>query len=262
MKTNIAKKAFLLLALIVVAGCGGGGGEGGAPAGVSAVPAQLAVSGNSFAVTGDNYGLENATYLSSTKSGLGIVLRAAIASSMTDPNYKTVSRIDIASGAAITPNLAYSLGGAANPFPGDVYFLNGHPSTLLRTIGGTITFTHYGSNAGDRISGSFNAVVEDGNDPARPSYNIAASFDLATDSFGAVQPAPASLALSAQPSYQANCASCHAAGSYDQTAAGASDLALKGGRMNAIFTAGQPGHQGLTLTAEEIGALKVLLNTN
>jgi len=248
---------FLSLALILMAGCGGGGGgEGSTPAGVNVQP-EPAAQVNSFAITGDSYGMENATYLSSTKSALGVVLRAAIASSMTDPNFKTVSRIDIASGAVITPHVAYALGsaGGAPAFPGNLYFFNGHQSTLLRTIGGSITFSRYDSDAGDRISGSYSAVVEDGNDPARPSYIIAASFDFVT-------PAPASMALSAQPSYQALCASCHALGSYDQTAAGASDLALKGGRLSGIFTADQPGHQGITLTAAEISNLKVLLNSN
>ena len=257
--------AFLSLALILMAGCGGGGGEGSAPAGVNVetVPA-LQAQANSFAITGDSYGVENATYLSSTKSTLGIVLRAAIASSMTDPSFKTVSRIDIASGAAITPHVAYSLGsaGGAPAFPGNLYFFNGHQSTLLRTIGGSITFSRYGNSSGDRISGSYSAVVEDGNDPARPSYIIAASFDFVTDSYGAVTPAPPSMALSAQPGYQGFCASCHAMGSYDQTASGASDLALKGGRLNGIFTPDQPGHQGITLTAAEISTLKVLLNSN
>lgn len=258
--------ALLTLAVLLMAGCGGGGGsEGSAPAGVN-VPTGPAPQAqvNSFSITGDSYGVENSTYLSSTKSALGIVLRGAIASSMTDPDFKTISRIDIASGAAITPQVVYSLGsaGGASAFPGNVYLFNGHQSTLLRTVGGSITFSRYGGNAGDRISGSYSAVVEDGNDPARPSYIVAASFDFVTDSYGAVTPAPVSRALSAQPSYQAFCASCHAMGSYDQAAAGASDLSLKGGRLNGIFTPDQQGHQGITLSASEIGNLKVLLNTN
>lgn len=247
------------LSLVLMAGCGGGGG-GSAPAGVNT--SEDPVPSNSYTVTSDNYGLENATYLSSSKSNLGIVFRAAIASSINDPAYKTVSRIDIAAGAAITPQVSYSLSGAAPAFPGNLYFLNGHTSTLLRTIGGNISFTRYGGNTGDRISGSYNAVVEDDNDPAKPTYNIAASFDFVTDSFGPVLPAPGSLALAAQPVYQSNCASCHALGSYDLSASGASDLALKGGGIDAAYTAGQPGHQGVTLSANEITNLKVLLNTN
>ncbi len=260
---TLFKTAFLSLALIIVAGCGGGGGGETAPAGVSAPPAAQSQqpAANSFAVTSDGYGMENSTYLSSTKSALGIVLRGAIASGMTDPNFKTVSRIDIASGAAIAPETTYSLGAGGNVFPGSVYFFNGRQSTLLRTIGGSITFSSYGSNPGDRISGSYSAVVEDGNDPAGASYTIAASFDFATDSNAPVTPAPASMAVSAQPSYQAFCASCHALGSYDQTVAGASDLSLKGGRLNGSFSA-HPAHQGITLTASETSNLKVLLNSN
>lgn len=260
------KAAIVSLALALMAGCGGGGGAGNAPAAVNAAPASSTVqsAANSYTVTSDDYGLENATYLASTKSNLGIILRSAIATSMSDPGFKTVSRIDIAAGAAITPQTVYSLGsgGGAPAFPGNIYFFNGHQSTLLRTVGGTISFTRYGSNSGDRISGSYSAVIEDGNDPARATYSVAASFDFVTDSYGAVNPAPASLALAAQPGYQANCSSCHALGTLDPSAAGASDLALKGGRMNGTFNAGQPGHQGITLSANEIKTLKVLLNVN
>ena len=248
------------LSLVLMAGCGGGGG-GSAPTGVNTV--EDPVQSNSYTVTSDNYGLENATYLSSSKSNLGIVFRAAIATSLNDPAYKTVSRIDIAAGANITLQATYSLGnGGGTPFPGNLYFLNGHPSTLLKTVGGTISLTRYGGNSGDRISGSYSAVVEDGNDPAKPTYTVAGSFDFITDSYGPVLPAPGSLALAAQPAYQSYCASCHALGSYDPSASGAPDLALKGGDMNAIFTAGQAGHQGVTLTVNEIADLKVLLNTN
>lgn len=180
-------KALLLsIALVVIAGCGGGGG-GSAPTGVDTTPTSPS---NSYTVTSDGYGLEKATYLSSSKSDLGIVFRAAIATSLTDPDYKTVTRIDINPGASVTPQVVYSLasGGADPAFPGSVYFLNGQPSTLIRTIGGTISFTRYGSNAGDRVSGSYNAVIEDDNNPAKPTYTVAASFDFVIGSYG---PAPA-----------------------------------------------------------------------
>lgn len=244
----------LLLALL--AGCGGGGGDG-APTGVNTTDGVE----NVYTVTSDNYGLENATYLSCGKSNLGVVFRAAIASGLDDPNYQTVSRIDIAPGAAITPLVAYSLGvGAAPQFPGNIYFLNGHTSTLLRTIGGSISFTRYGGNTGDRISGSYSATLEDDNDPAEPTYTVAASFDFVVDSYGAVLPPPTSLALAAQPTYQSACASCHALGSYDLSATGAPDLSLKGGKVEGKYTAGQTGHQGVALTAGQIAGMKVLLN--
>lgn len=251
------KALAVALSLVLLAGCGGGGGAS-APAGVT-----TQAPGNSYTVTSDNYGLENATYLSAGKSNLGIVFRAAIASSLSDPAYKTVSRIDIAPGAAVATQTPYSLGGGAAPaFPGNLYFFNGHTTTLLRTVGGTISFTRYGGSSGDRISGSYSAVVQDDNDPAKPTYHIAANFDFVTDSNGPVLPAPGSLALAAQPVYQSNCASCHALGSYDSTGSGAPDLALKGGGIETRYAAGQPGHQGVSLTANEITGLKVLLNTN
>ena len=229
-------------------------------------PAQSPVAANAFAVTGDSYGMQNPTYLASTKSTLGIVLRTALATSMTDPNFKTVSRIDIAPGAAITPAVVYSLGSAtaANPaFPGNLYFLNGHPSTLLSTVDGTISFSSFGAVTGGRITGSFNAIIEDGNDSATPKarYSIAANFDFTTDSFGPITPAAPATTQAASASYDANCASCHSLGSYDTTGS-AGDLALKGGKLGTLFSADQPSHQGLSLSANDIGALKVLLNSN
>ena len=262
------KAAILSLALLL-AGCGGGGG-GGAPAtvnGVTTSPAvQTQASANAFSTTSDQYGMQNATFLCSSKSPLGIVFRAAVASSLTDQNFKTVSRIDIAPDAAISTGTSYSLGAltAANRlFPGNIYFLNGYPSTRLTTVDGTISFTNFGANSGDRISGSYSAVVEDGNDSSTPKarYTIGANFDFTTDSYGPV-PNANSDALAAISSYDANCASCHALGSHDTTTTGAGDLALKGGKLGALFSADQPGHQAIRLAASDISALKVLLNSN
>jgi hypothetical protein len=257
--------AILSLAL-VVAGCGGGGGGSTVSGVTSSSPAlQTPAAANAFTVTSDNYGIQSPTYLASTKSTLGIVMRAAIASSMTDPGFKTVSRIDIPPSAALSTGTVYSLGaatGGSPAFPGSIYFLNGHPSTLLRTVDGSISFSSFGSNSGDRISGSFSAIIEDGGDSATPKarYTVAANFDFVTDSFGSVPGAgPAALASTG---YDVNCASCHALGSHDTTSAGAGDLALKGGKLNALYSADQPGHQGIRLAASEISALQVLLNSN
>ncbi|WP_224984284.1 hypothetical protein [Geomonas agri] len=252
--------AALGLALLLLAACGGGGG-GTNPTGINASNAPVA--SNSYTVTSDQYGLEKATYLSSSVSNLGIVFRAAIATSLNDPDYKTIARIDLAPGASISTQATYSLGNASGtPFPGSLYFLNGHPSSLLRIVGGTISFTRYGGSSGDRISGSYSAIVEDDNDPAKPTYTVSAGFDFVVGSYGAVLPAPGSLALAAQPVYQTQCASCHSLGSFDTTAAGAPDLALKGGEVPAKYSAGQPGHQGITVSAAEISALQVLCNTH
>lgn len=272
MKTRTAKeiirhgvKAAVISMTLLCAGCGGGGG-GSAPAAIDSVaPSSPLV--NSFKLATDDYGIENANYLAATYSSLGMVLRVAIASSITDQNFKTIFRIDVPTTGVIIPALVYSLGGAAATtpaFPGSIYFFNGHPSTLLRTVSGTITFTAYGSKPGERISGAYIAVIEDGNDLSTPKarYSIAANFDFIAGSYGPVLPAPVSVALSGTGSYDANCASCHALGSYDTTAASAPDLALKGGRMNGIFAPELPNHQGILLTAHEINALKVLLNVN
>ena len=263
------RAAAISLALLM-AGCGGGGG-GSAPAAVNGVSAAPVVTqgaaANSFAFTSDDYGMAGATFLTATKSSSGIVLRAAVASSMTDQDFRTVSRIDVEPSATITAPATYSLGAAtagAPAFPGAIYFFNGHTSSLLKTVAGSISFTSFGKNSGDRISGSFTAVIEDGNDSATPkaNYTVAAKFDYVLESSGKVLPAAPPVPTIAAGSYQTNCASCHALGSFDPTFNGASDLSLKGGRMNGMFLPGVAGHQGITLAEAEITALKILLNVN
>jgi hypothetical protein len=262
-----AGAAVISLALLF-AGCGGGGG-GSAPAAVNSVdpgpPVQTANA--SFAITGDDYGVQNATYLAATKSSNGLVLRAAIASSMTDPSFQTVSRIDIPNPGAVAAGVTYALGtakGGAPAFPGTVYFFNGHASTLLQTAGGSITFTSYGSNPGDLVSGSFTAVIVDGNDSATPkaSYSVAANFSFTAGAFGPILPAPVPVPAAAGSVYSANCASCHTLGTLDTAPGVGPELALKGGKLNALFSAGAAGHQGVLLTASDLSAVKILLNAN
>lgn len=267
-----AEAAALLLGL-VLAGCGGGSGSGGgAPTAVnsagttsSAPLAQAQAAASSFAITADDYGMENATYLSATSSVNGIALRAAVASSMTDPNYQTVSRIDLSDPSALSAGRTYSLGTAtasAPAFPGNVYFFNGHQSTMLQTVGGTITFDSVGSSPGQTISGSFTAQVVDGGASAKASYTIAASFSFTTGSFGPVLPAPTPVPAAAAGLYAANCASCHTLGSLNPSQVAGSDLSLKGGELNTLFAAGVAGHKGITLAGSELSALKILLNVN
>ena len=94
--------------------------------------------------------------------------------------------------ASITFSIVFTVcASAVVLFPdGTVNFFNGDQSTLLRTIGGTITFKNFGNNAGDRISGSLNLIIEDCNPAStpKPSYSIAADFDFITDSYGPVLP--------------------------------------------------------------------------
>ena len=265
-----SRRLFKLCAaalFLLQAGCGGGGGSS-SPSVTAVVPAgQLQPSANAFKVVSDDYGVEQATYLSATRSGTSLVLRAAVANGMTDPDFRTVARIDVLDPQAVSASGVYSLGSATPgpaPFAGSLYIFNGHQSTLLRTIGGTISFTAFGADSGSKISGSYSAIVEDGNDNTLPkaTYTIAGTFDFALDSVGPVLPAVAPVAPNAAIQYQANCASCHALGSLDPNGNGAPELALKGGEMNGRFSAELPGHQGITLSAADIGDLKVLLNVN
>lgn len=262
-------RGLVMCALLLLSACGGGSQSptsaiSASPAGAS--PTLSAVSG-SFAFTSDNYGMENASFLCAARSSLGLVLRAAVATSLTDPNFQTVARIDISTPAAVFPGSSYSLGGAGQgspSFPGAVYFFNGHTSTMLETIGGSITFTALGNNPGDAIAGSFTAQVQDNHDSARPKpvYTISASFSFNADASGPVLPAQPPVPVGALPLYSAACASCHSLASIDPSPGSGPDLSLEGGQLELLFPAGAQGHNGVTLTASQISSLKILLNAN
>jgi hypothetical protein len=187
-------KSAVIALFLLCAGCGGGGGS--TPAAINGIASgsgagQTQAAANSFTITSDSYGMKSANYLAASTSSIGIILRSAIASGLTDANFRTVSRIDIPTSGVISTAGAYSLctaTGDAPLFPGSVNFFNGDQSTLLKTVGGSIRFTSFGVNAGDRISGSFSVTVEDGNDLAVPraSYFISAKFDFLTGSYGPI----------------------------------------------------------------------------
>lgn len=261
---------------VMLSGCGGGGSDQGAQnAGVTTPSSSLAEAGapafdnthNYYSLADDTYGLQNATFLAATRSDSTIVLRAALATGLTDPNFSTVFRIDLLQPAQVSSFGTYAIGssGANLPaFPGEIIFFNGHKSTLLNTTAGTITFTSYGRNSGDLIAGSFSVQVEDDNFAGvpRPSYLVKGEFSFVLDASGAIVPTPSPVPAAAAGIYDAKCAGCHALGSYDGSANGAPDLALKGGEIAGKFTAGQPGHDGIVLSASEMRDLQILLNAN
>lgn len=246
-------------------GCGGSSGDS-APsaqnAGIVPTPS------NAYALVEDGYGLQNATFLSATRSDVSTVLRGAIADSMTDPDFATVFRIDIAEPASITGPGTYSVGGdsASFPkFPGEILIFNGHKSTLLATTSGTITFTSYGARSGEVIVGDFAIRVEDRNIALNPPpvHSIKVSFSFVVDTFGAIVPAPSPVPPAAAASYDAKCASCHSLGAHDAASAGgAPDLSLRGWGLAGKFVPDQPGHNNLALSASEMHDLRIFLNAN
>jgi hypothetical protein len=215
-------------------------------------------------VTEDGYGLQNSTFLTSSQSNGIFVMRAAIASADTDPNFRTVFRIDISSPAQIMANRTYTIGGGSGSllFPGEILFFNGHQSTLLHTTGGTITFTDFGTRAGDLIAGNFAVTLADGYSTAapQPAYTIRANFRFILNAAGPVSPAPSPVPPGSLASYDAKCSSCHALGTLDPSAESAPDLALKGGLIDSRFTPAVAGHQGIALTASEARGFKVIMN--
>jgi hypothetical protein len=247
--------------LFALSGCGGGGGGGSQ--GAVVIDSAPTAANNSYSLTEDTYGLQNATFMSATKNGDTFIMRAAIADNITDPDFRTVFRIDVVRPQLISGPGTYAIGGEDSPV--DILFFNGHSSTLLNTVTGTITFTSYGVNSGEMVTGSFAAIVEDHNsgDVQRPTYSVRGNFSFVVNTYGALIPTPVPVPAAAAGYYSAKCNPCHSLGNHDPiSAGGAPDLALKGGEVPDYFSAGEPGHNGITLTAQEIHDLKILLNAN
>jgi hypothetical protein len=248
-----------IIALSAFSGCGGKSDEGQNAGGT--VSSTQSAATNTYLLTEDSYGLQNATYMSASNSNGLFVLRAAIADSMTDPHFSTVFRIDIIQAAQIGKDVSYPLGIPGSPV--EILFFNGHRSSLLNTVSGSITFSYYGVNSGAKVAANFQAVFEDQNSDAvpRPTYSVKGSFHFVVNTHGALVPTLSPVPAAATVQYNAKCASCHALGSLDPSSAGgAPDLSLEGGEVPGKFTADVPGHNGITLNAETIHGLQVLLN--
>jgi len=189
-------------------------------------------------------------------------MRAAIAKSMADPDFRTIFRIDVLKPQLINGLGSYAIGNADAPV--EILFFNGRKSTLLNTVSGSIYFSSYGVKSGDVVAGNFYAVVEDDSyDIPRPTYSIRVNFSFVVNSSGVVLPTPNPVPPEATAYYDAKCGSCHSLGSHDiANSDGAPDLAQKGCEISSNLTGFGSAHRVTTLTAEEIHGLKVLLNAN
>lgn len=249
---------------LALTGCGGGS-SGSAP---QSVALSQEKEQNHHTITEDTYGLQSATFLSSSRSDDSLSLRAAIASSLNDPDFRTVFRVDILRPEKISGPGAFYIGEQpfdVPKFPGEITAFNGRKSTLLSTVAGTVIFTSYGTNTGDLIAGNFDIRVEDRNSVAtpKPAYTIKATFSYVVNSSSRIVPTPSPVPVTAAALYDAKCASCHALGAYDATSNGAQDISLRGGELGAmLFPANATGHGNLNLSGAEIHDLKIFLNAN
>lgn len=262
MKSIFTKLAILTMAgaMVSLSGCGGGGSPSS-----TAVATVTPVDNpkNAYAVLEDTYGIQNATFLTSSRSGSTLTLRSAIAASVTDPAFKTLYRIDFTD-AAGTVKGTYSVGSAVAglpQFPGSLYIFNGHNATMLQVVSGTISFDSFGANAGDLVAGTLSVVFADNNAAGnvKPTYSFRSSFGFVVNSSEQILPAPEPVPAQAASLYAGKCSACHLLGSVDTTAGGAPDLSLKGGELETVFA---PGHKNVALAPEELRSLKVLFNAN
>lgn len=85
--------------------------------------------------------------------------------------------------------------------------------------------------------------------------------DLKTFFGTTTTPTPTPTPTTGKAVYDANCAGCHRLGTYDASGS-APNLSGDGSDVDEEYTAGVRGHQGITLTAEQISNLKTFLNSN
>ena len=224
MKKNIyiLMLAGLFATALIVSGCGGGGGVE-STAVVSAPKAEEKKNG--YSVQEDGYGLQAATFITSGRTDTTFTLRTAIATGLTDVNFRTVYRIDVANPAGVSKGV-YSLGSALaglSQFPGDVYIFNGRNSTMLKVDFGTISFSSFGANAGDLVAGSLDLTFADHNSTSetKPTYRLRSGFSFVLNSSAQILPTPDPVPAQAAPLYAARCAGCHTLGSFDMVSGGA-----------------------------------------
>ena len=118
-------------------------------------------------------------------------VQAAIADTVSDPEFKTILRIDIPkSEDAPLPNLggrtfAFEESALHDKFPGRVIVFNGKKSVLKKVESGTISFTP-DSSAADHVNGSFDVVLIDYDVPTVPAprYHLRASFSFQMGTYG------------------------------------------------------------------------------
>jgi hypothetical protein len=173
-------------------GCGSGSGGAGGGSDQKAVntPVPLPAKVNSYSLTQDTLGLKSANFMAAINENGAFTMRVAIADSVTDPNFADIFRIDILKPDQISASGTYSVGVSGNSSisPCDISFFNGEKSTLLNTVAGTVSFTSYGTNTGDLVSGTFVVQVE--NDGAlmdpKPVYTINGSFSFLLNMPGAI----------------------------------------------------------------------------
>jgi hypothetical protein len=263
MKKTQLLRIVIILTAIILHGCGGGGGNTQSSGIANSVenlpvPGTTSPTGNSYQMT-ENYGFQNATFMSATNDNV-VTLRASIAESMTDPNSTDIFRIDIQNPAQVNSGVTYGVGAVNSPV--SLSFFDGLMSNLLTTLSGTISFTSFGSYDGDLVAGTFDVVIEDGNSDIspKPTYPVKGSFSFVVGSSGPILPTPNPIPAAAIDTWNANCGTCHALGSFDTTSAGgAPDLSQQGAEIDVIFDNGGV-HNNITLTTDDIYDLKVLVN--
>jgi hypothetical protein len=165
-----------------VNGCGSGGTGDGSVQATSDTPAPAMAAKNSFVLTQDTLRLKSANFMAATNENGVFTLRTAIAYSMNDPDFVDVIRIDLLKPEQIYAPRTYMVGenGNSTISPCDIIVFNGEKSTLLNTVGGTVSFSSFGMNTGDLVAGNFAVQVEDDGSAldVKPVHTISGTFSF------------------------------------------------------------------------------------
>jgi hypothetical protein len=181
-------KALLLCALALLPlACGNGGGGGGTTAGANNNQGKADI--NYLTVTSDNYGLLTPNFYYSVNNNVLWSIQSSVASSIWDPNFRSVIRIDIEKTGGIMPviNKPFSIedNGQYEKFPGTFSVFNGQESVLKKVEQGTIVFTA-DSNPSGIVSGVFDVILTDYDASliSPPLYHISGTFHFTMGTYG------------------------------------------------------------------------------
>ncbi len=178
---------FLLALCVAVAcfvlnGCGSGGTGDSSVQAAGDTPSPAVSIKNSYALTLDTLSLKRADFMAATNENGVFTLRTAIADGVNDPDFVDVIRIDILKPEQITAPCTYIVGDTANAAisPCDIIIFNGEKSTMLNTVGGTVSFTSFGMKTGDVIAGAFTVQVEDDGSAldVKPLHTVCGTFSF------------------------------------------------------------------------------------
>lgn len=142
---------------------------------------------NYFVVTSDDYGIRTPNFYYSTNNESFWSVQAAVAENVTDPDFRSVIRIDITKENGVMPDINKSFSIEDNPqyekFPGSILVPNGQKSTGRKVERGLISFE---TGSSGNVKGSFDVVLTDYDSATVPAprHRLEGNFKFVMGTYG------------------------------------------------------------------------------